>query len=73
MTRVELEQKRKDELLAIKRNVRKMLIKKSFSLLGLVAFATAVTLLIGYLAIGAQEQQFHEVELWKAGKYVYPQ
>ncbi|WP_049555603.1 MULTISPECIES: hypothetical protein [unclassified Granulicatella] len=73
MTRVELEQQRKDELLAIKRNVRKVLIKKSFSLLGLVAFATAVTLLIGYLAIGAQEQQFHEVELWKDGKYVYPQ
>lgn len=73
MTRVELEKQRKDELLAIKRNVRKVLIKKSFSLLGLVAFATAVTLLIGYLSIGAQEQQFHEVELWKARKYVYPQ
>lgn len=73
MTRVELEQQRKQKIGVMKRNVLKEVIRKYLKFLGFLAFVILVNLFIGYLSIGAQEQQFHEVELWKAGKYIYPQ
>lgn len=73
MTRVELEQQRKQKIGVMKRNVLKEVIRKHLKFLGFLAFVLLVNLFIGYLALGAQEQQIKEVELWKTGKYVYPQ
>lgn len=73
MTRVELEQQRKKKIGVMKRNVLKAVIRKYLKFLGFIAFVILVNLFIGYLSIRAQEQQFHEVELWKNGNYVYPQ
>lgn len=73
MTRVELEQQRKQKIGVMKRNVLKAVISKHLKFLGFLAFVLLVNLFIGYLALGAQEQQIKEVELWKNGEYVYPQ
>lgn len=73
MTRVELEQQRKQKIGVMKRNVLKEGIRKYLKFLGFLAFVLLVNLFIGYLALGAQEQQIKEVELWKTGNYVYPQ
>lgn len=73
MTRVELEQQRKQKIGVMKRNVLKAVIRKYLKFLGFLAFVLLVNLFIGYLALGAQEQQIKEVELWKTGEYVYPQ
>lgn len=73
MTRTQLEQERKQKIKVMKRNVLKAVIRKYLKFLGFLAFVLLVNLFIGYLSLGAQEQQFHEVELWKNGKYVYPQ
>lgn len=73
MTRVELEQQRKQKIGVMKRNVLKAVISKYLKFLGFLAFVLLVNLFIGYLALGAQEQQIKEVELWKNGEYVYPQ
>lgn len=73
MTRTQLEQERKQKIKVMKRNVLKVFLRKYLKFLGFLAFVILVNLFIGYLALGAQEQQIKEVELWKTGEYVYPQ
>ena len=73
MTRTQLEQERKQKIKVMNRNVLKVFLKKYLKFLGFLAFVILVNLFIGYLAIGAQEQQIKEVESWKNGTYVYPQ
>ena len=73
MTRAQLEQERKQKVGVMKRNVLKVFIRKYLKFLGFLAFVLLVNLFIGYLAIGAQEQQVSEAESWKNGTYVYPQ
>jgi len=73
MTRTQLEQERKQKIKVMKRNVLKVFLKKYLKFLGFLAFVILVNLFIGYLALGAQEQQIKEVESWKNGTYVYPQ
>ena len=72
MTRTQLEQERKQKIKVMKRNVLKVFLKKYLKFLGFLAFVILVNLFIGYLALGAQEQQIKEVESWKNGTYVYP-
>ena len=73
MTRTQLEQERKQKIKVMNRNVLKVFLKKYLKFLGFLAFVILVNLFIGYLAIGAQEQQIKEVESWKNRTYVYPQ
>ena len=73
MTRAQLEQERKQQIGVMKRNVFKVFIRKYLKFLGFLAFVLLVNLFIGYLALGAQEQQVKEAEMWKNGTYVYPQ
>ena len=73
MTRTQLEQERKQKIKVMKRNVLKVFLKRYLKFLGFLAFVILVNLFIGYLALGAQEQQIKEVESWKNGTYVYPQ
>lgn len=73
MTRAQLEQERKQKVEVMKRNVLKAFIRKYLKFLGFLAFVLLVNLFIGYLALGAQEQQAREAESWKNGTYVYPQ
>ena len=73
MTRTQLEQERKQKIKVMKRNVLKVFLKKHLKFLGFLAFVILVNLFIGYLALGAQEQQVREAESWKNGTYVYPQ
>ena len=73
MTRTQLEQERKQKIKVMKRNVLKVFLKKYLKFLGFLAFVILVNLFLGYLALGAQEQQIKEVESWKNGTYVYPQ
>lgn len=73
MTRAQLEQARKQKIGVMKRNVLKVFIRKYLKFLSFLAFVLLVNLFIGYLALGAQEQQAKEAEMWKNGTYVYPQ
>lgn len=73
MTRTQLEQERKQKIKVMNRNVLKVFLKKYLKFLGFLAFVILVNLFIGYLALGAQEQQAREAESWKNGTYVYPQ
>ena len=73
MTRTQLEQERKQKIVVMKRHVLKVFIRKYLKFLGFLAFVLLVYLFIGYLSLGAQEQQFKEAESWKNGTYVYPQ
>lgn len=73
MTRAQLEQERKQQIGVMKRNVLKVFIRKYLKFLGFLAFVLLVNLFIGYLSLGAQEQQTKEAEMWKNGTYVYPQ
>lgn len=57
MTRAQLEQERKQKVEVMKRNVLKAFIRKYLKFLGFLAFVLLVNLFIGYLALGAQEQQ----------------
>ena len=73
MKRTQLEQERKQKVRVMKRNVLKTFIRKYLKFLGFLTFVLLVYLFIGYLSLGAQEQQIKEAESWKNGTYVYPQ